>query len=301
VQPLSFKKGDSVCNLCLGRHNLTDDHIPPQCCGNDKAIVARRIYAEELVARQVDARSNNGLKWRTLCRPCNGDIVGRWDPALGEFTKQLEAIVSPTLVLPQVVSFSIRGGAVLRSVLGHVLAAKTKSDAVPADSKIREFLRGLGPLHPNVEVYCWLYPYRPIVVARDFTWVELEGGGSASPGLATVIKFFPLAFLIVDANGKGSVDSRFMTALHSYATLDEKSVIDVSVCRSPIIAPGWPERTMGNHVVLGGQTYIDAVTTVTPDVLPVAPEREVQAEPWPEGDASCLLNDLHAFVNVPKT
>lgn len=108
VQQIVFKKDASICNISLQKQNPTDDHIPPQCCGNDKAIVARRIYADELIAQQVDSKSNDGLKWRTLCRPCNGDLFGRWGDALVDFTKQVEAFVQSRVVRPQRVSFPIR-------------------------------------------------------------------------------------------------------------------------------------------------------------------------------------------------
>ena len=107
------------------------------------------MYAEELIERQVDSKSHNGLKWRTLCRPCNGDIVGRWDPALGDFTKHAEQMLSPRVVLPRSITLKIRGGAVLRSILGHMVAAKTQGDAVPVDAKIREHLLGKSPLDPR--------------------------------------------------------------------------------------------------------------------------------------------------------
>ncbi len=300
VQPLVFRKGDTICNLRLQKRNLTYDHIPPQCCGNDKEVVARRIYADELIARQVDSTSKNGLKWKTLCRPCNGDLVGRWDPALGDFTKQAEAIIAPSLTLPQRVSLAIHGGAVVRSILGHVVAAKTEGDAVPLDAKARDYLLGRAPLDAAMQIYCWLYPYHPIVVSRDFTWVEVEGEGNASPGVATVIKFYPLAFLIVDATGRGTIDTQYMTALHRFAALGDKDTVTVDIWRAPVIHPGWPERAMGNHLVLGGRSYVDSVTTAITPGTAVNPGKQVQAEYWPGGDKSGLLNGLHAFVEVPE-
>lgn len=300
VQQLAFKKGDSICNLCEQKHNLTDDHIPPQCCGNDKAVVARRIYAEELVAKQVEAKSRNGLKWRTLCRSCNGDIIGRWDPALGDFTKQAESIIASTLALPQKITKSIRGGAVLRSLLGHVVGAKTQGDAIPLDAKIRDYLLGQAILDPRVGVYCWLYPYRPIVVSRDFTWVEIEGEGLPSPGLATVIKFYPLAVLFIDSWVNGTLNTDYMTPLHPFAHVDESIETEIEIWRHPIFHPGWPERAMGNHLVLGGRTYVDSVTTDTIGSAAVTPGKQVQAENWPGGDVGNMLNGLHAFVEIPK-
>ena len=190
VDKQSFAKSDGICNLCEQEKELTEDHVPPRCCGNEKAIVARRIYAEELIAQQVDAKSNNGLKWRTLCKVCNGERIGRWDPALGDFTKQVETIISSSsLVLPQKLTMNIRGGAVLRSLLGHVLAAKIQGVAVKIDTKIRDYLLDRTPLDPRVIVYCWVYPYRPIIVARDFTWVEIVGEGGSSPVSTSIIKF----------------------------------------------------------------------------------------------------------------
>lgn len=300
VQPLHFKKGDNFCNICEQKGTLTDDHIPPRCCGNSKAIVARRIYAEQLVARQVDAKSADGLKWRTLCRTCNGDRLGRWDPALGDLASKVMAFISGGPNDPATFQIEFRGGAVLRSILGHTLAAKQQIDAVPIDKKLRDYLMGRAPLDPNIGVYWWLYPFLPTVVARDFTWVEVEGVGGKSPGLATVIKFLPLAFLIVDENASANFDSTKLWPLGPYVALDDDAVVTQAINRMGLVNPGWPERPMGNHLVLGGKTYTDAVTTVAPGGAAIRQGKQIQAESWPGGDQAGILNGLHAFVEVPE-
>lgn len=187
---------------------------------------------------------------------------------------------------------------VLRSLLGHIAAAKTQDDAVKTDDKIRDYLVGGGPLDPAIKVYCWIYPYRPIVVAKDFTFVEVEGEGGKSSGLVSVIKFFPLAFCVLD--GSGDLNAERITTLHEFAKLGSDSLAEIALWRTPIIQPGWPERAMGNHIVLGGRTYVDSVTTVASGGARIMPGKRVQAQEWEGGDKSRLLNGLHAFAEVPE-
>lgn len=298
VQPLSFKKGNNVCNICRNKENLTDDHVPPRCCGNDKEIVARRVYADELIARQVDARSRNGLKFRTICKPCNGDLLGSWDGALGAFAEQARLLLAENLVKPARVHLRIRAGAVLRSVLGHMLSVKVQDDDIPVDGKIRDYLLGRAPLDPSIVVYCWLYPFGPTVISRDFTFVEVVGKGGKSPGIVSVIKFFPLAFCILDARGPHGPGGA-VTPLHQFAELDISTEADIEMFTSPIIHPGWPERAMGNHVVLGGRAHTDSLTTLAPNGATVTPGKRIQAERWLGGD-NAWLRDVHAFAEIPE-
>lgn len=295
IQLLSLKKGNTICNLCRLKKNLTYDHVPPQCCGNDKAIRARRIYAEELVARQVDAKSGNGLKFRTLCKDCNGKLLGPWDAALGEFAESVERIAEPRLELPDQVSISIKAGAVVRSILGHIVAAKVHDDEVTTDARVREYLNGRAPLPASFKVYCWLYPFEGTIVSRDFTFVDLEPPGRKSPGLVSVIKFYPLAFCLID--GDGSLFEDYVSGLHQYAASEPHDTTTIRLLRKPLVQPGYPERAIGNHLVLGGSTYIDSVTTVADGGAFVTPGRRVLAERWESGDTKSF-RELHAFAEI---
>jgi hypothetical protein len=295
VQPLSFKKGNNVCNICRRKSNLTDDHIPPRCCGNDKEISARRIYAEELIAPQVDAKSRNGLKFRTLCKRCNGDLLGAWDGAVGELADQAARIVQPLIALPTTVPIAVRSGAILRSFLGHVVACKVQDDAVPIDQRIRDYLMGLAPLPASIKAYCWLYPFSPTVVSRDFTFVVAEGEGGSSPGIVSVVKFFPLAFCVLD--GQGSLNGNGITELHQFASMEPSDTAAIHLHRAPIVQPGWPERALGNHIVLGGRTYADSVTTVGEEAAIVRPGRRTQTIRWEARDSE-VFKDLHAFAEI---
>jgi hypothetical protein len=297
VQTLSFKKGDNVCNICRQKKNLTDDHVPPQCCGNNQEISARRIYAEELTAPQVDARSQNGLKFRTLCKDCNGKLLGAWDGALGVLAEQAARFVDPLLSLPPKLQIVVQPGAILRSFLGHVVAAKVQDDAVPVDQRIRDYLLNAAPLPASIKAYCWLYPFAPTIVARDFTFVVAEGQGGVSPGIISVVKFFPLAFCVVD--GSGELTGSNTTPLHQYATLAPTDRASLILNRTHVIQPGWPERASGSHIVLGGRTYADSVTTVEEGGAVVPAGKRTQAIRW-EAHDSPVFTELHAFAEVAE-
>jgi len=296
-QQLSFHKGNSICNICRLKANLTRDHVPPKCCGNDKDVVARRIYADEMIAESIDVRARGGLRYKTLCETCNGNkVLGGWDDALGEFTAQVETIVDPALDLPQHVTFHVRAGAILRSILGHIVAAKTQDDDSALDHNIREYLLGRAQLDPEIRVYAWLYPYRPIVVARDFMFFQIAGDGLQVGGLASLIKFYPLAFCVLD-HEHSSIDTHFLTTLHELADTAPDASADLVVWRSPIIDPSWPQRPKGNHMVIAGKTFFDSVTTTEPGGASVTPGTRVVAQRWEGGD-NAVLKGVHAFAEV---
>jgi hypothetical protein len=207
-------------------------------------------------------------------------------------------VVTASIRLPQRIVLRARASAILRSVLGHIVAAKTQDDQVPLDGKIRSYLADSEALDPSIKVYCWLYPFLPIVVARDFTFVVVRQNAEGSPGIVSVLKFFPLAFCVVD--GRGGLNPEGLTTLHEFATRDTNDLIDLTVWRDPLLPPGWPERSQGDHVVLGGRTYIDSVTTLAVGGAKVSDGKRVQAEAWEGGDAARMFNGLHAFVEIPR-
>jgi hypothetical protein len=294
---LSFYKGNSICNICRRRAKLTRDHVPPRCCGNDKDVVAHRIYADEMTAESIDVRARGGLRYKTLCESCNGNnLLGGWDDALGEFTAQVETIVDPALDLDQYVKFHVRTGAILRSVLGHIVAAKTQDDDVSLDQKIREYLLDGAPLDPDIRVYAWLYPYRRIVVARDFLFFNLVGDGGQVGGLASLLKFYPLAFCVLEREHP-NIDTQFLTTFHTHADADPDAKADLVVWRSPIVDASWPQRPKGNHVVIAGKTFFDSVTTAEPGGDTGTPGKRIVAERWEGGD-NAVLKGVHAFAEV---
>ncbi len=148
----------------------------------------------------------------------------------------------------------VQAGAVLRSVLGHLLAAKLDSDDVSTDKLIRDYLNGHA-LSNTLKVYYWLYPYRVTVVARDFSfqdvsnWIVVDG--------ASVLKFFPLAFMVTNA----SVELP-LQPLHGFAWMKatESTTLDMNL--EFTMPQFWPERPNRMHVVTGGAAFSDAICSI---------------------------------------
>lgn len=72
-----------LCGICGTGAKLTDEHIPPQCAGNQRGI---ELFsgADWMDAGGVAEDMKNGQPrpegtlWATLCRTCNVDVLGSW-------------------------------------------------------------------------------------------------------------------------------------------------------------------------------------------------------------------------------
>ena len=135
-----------------------------------------------------------------------------------------------------------------------MLAAKLESDDVDSDKAIREYLDGT-PLSGALGLYVWFFPYHLTVVARDFTFSNV--GQVWRPGFISVLKFFPLAFMMA----AGSADVPF-DSFHQYAACDVGEEIDFSLNLELYMPPFWPERPHRMHAVTGGAAFLDAICTI---------------------------------------
>ena len=125
----------------------------------------------------------------------------------------------------------------------------------------------------------------------------MEGQGTQSPGTLSSLKFFPLAFCVLDGNGVLNIPNA--VDLQGFASLDPSEEREITISRVPAVEDWWPERPRGNHVVLGGRSYIDSITTVAPSSVPnlARPGRQIQAERWEGGD-NAILKQVHAFAEI---
>ncbi|MDP3937472.1 MAG: hypothetical protein Q8R92_04965, partial [Deltaproteobacteria bacterium] len=125
------------CNICQSqRCDLSWEHVPPQ----GSVFLSRvdiRLLFQRAVGKEGDVCiSQNGVKFRTVCRGCNSSI-GRYDRALIEFTQDVRRFVETDLAVPPVVKITTRPTALARAVIGHLLAAKITADESVFDDKLR--------------------------------------------------------------------------------------------------------------------------------------------------------------------
>ena len=184
----------NICNICLKSATLTLDHVPPKA-----ALPVRQVHVKPLFNRaDRSVFSQSGVKYRTLCVTCNRDRLGQsFDKALIAMCKQASRLHRNSALLVQQPTVEIDPGQVLRSVLGHMLAAKDHTPRTKADEQMRAFFMDpastdLGDLH----VFYWAHPDRSIRMMRDTA--VLEFGSSIEVVWCDLLVWYPIGFLVCD-------------------------------------------------------------------------------------------------------
>ena len=153
----------------------------------------------------VHTRSNDGVRYRTLCGYCNNTLLGRYDDDLKALVDAISSFCESRLVLPRLspeLPLRCRPRAVLQSVLGHLLAAKSITDEVgQVDVALRpSILDPAVPIPDWIHVFYWLYPYRAVEVVRDIGMPAVHGRPwGSSFAMFSVLKFYPVGFIVTDA------------------------------------------------------------------------------------------------------
>jgi hypothetical protein len=187
-----FKKYGK-CQLCGIENELTDDHVPPKG-GIDIASVEIRNALTILSQNSKNSYhiSQNGVKFKTICSRCNKYFMGKqYDPVLNSFAKEVGKYVSSRLYLPEEVIIQTKPNAIIRAVLGHLLAAKEKFDENDFDNEVREFLFDITkPIPESINIFYWIFPYKVTVILRDFVMPAVRSNYKMF-GTFNMLKYFP--------------------------------------------------------------------------------------------------------------
>jgi hypothetical protein len=192
-----FHKKDNICNICEKEKRLSVDHVPPQCCPPAKNRLISKLLYQMIGDKSFRPRSiQNGVTFKTICADCNNFLGRKYDKHLGELSRKIESLVESNLILPDSFEVECQPNAVMRSVLGHLLAAKTETDEVVIDKLIRPSIIDPSiPIHEDIHVFYWIYPYEEISIIRDFGMPSVRGCFQEG-GVFNLIKFYPIAFLV---------------------------------------------------------------------------------------------------------
>lgn len=239
------------CNICGSIGKLTEDHTPP------KGVV--RVGQLELlhIAHALSAppeqplgrtkRFQNGVKFRTLCAQCNNNLGAHSDPALIEFSHLVHGIMVSSW--PYSAGY-LKPQNVMRSVLGHLCAQGVDRYAKGQRTEtIAWYLTNLDATLPTgIKIYWWPYPYKHQVLIRDAAYLDIPSGHPVSIWL---MKFFPLAFLVVfDAPESLRFNVDELSACRDCRT---NEVVNMTIdCRRPL-HPYWPEAPSDTSAVLYGE------------------------------------------------
>lgn len=246
----------SRCNLCRRRRRLTWDHVPP------KGSISVTPVEQESVFRRIvggpDHRhyriSQNGVKFQTLCGECNSFLGSRYDLVLSEFSQRLGELLKSDVQLPSVVQIRTQPTALMRGLLGHLLAAKVHIDHTVPDDLFRRFVCNEDALLPeSVKVFYWVFPYPHVIIVRDVAMRAVRGR-SGPWAFFNILKYFPLAYLITDLDAYEGLQE--LTVFRGLASDESAEVpIDLESMRHA----DWPEVTDPGNPIMGGTGFASSV------------------------------------------
>lgn len=251
------RRRNGRCNICGAQGSLTWDHVPPkggielQPVEIDRAAAA---FVSSLAIEKPEI-SHNGLRFRTLCAKCNNERLGaKFDPALNELALAVERFLRTPLSLSPVLHAEAQPNAVVRSILGHLVAARLSSDPGLFDPQVSELiLDDSKRVPPAINVFYWIYPYAQQIVFRDALMPAVRGRYADFQRFG-VLKYFPLAFLITTACAYEGLAS--LTSWRDEPTTFRTQLpIDLRGARDPY----WPETPAPDNWLFGGRDLMESI------------------------------------------
>ena len=242
-EKMEKNKEKYICNICLRNvDKLTDDHIPPKCCGNNGKARYRKTYFVGDKERR-EYISQNGTKFHTICSKCNSLLGSKYDKAIKEF---IDYCLIKINECKDSFSYKTNIGAVIKGVVGHILATTSfeQSSNSTYDQSLREyFLNDVIP--DNYELYLYIYPYKNIVyTAKNLCPIKIKKNKLAKNiplCLVTVLYFYPFAFIFSE---KGSYDGiGLFESLKTNEIRFDKNCNWVNSKVECYLPPFWPLQT----------------------------------------------------------
>jgi hypothetical protein len=254
-----FQKKDKICNICQKEKELSVDHVPPQSCPPAKSRVTSKLLYQMIGNTSFRPRQDqNGVTFKTICSDCNNLLGLKYDWALGNLAQRIESFVESKLSLPDTFEFECQPSAVMRSILGHLLAAKTETDEVVIDGLIRPSVIDPSiPIHNDIHIFYWVYLYEETVILRDFCMPAVRGRFQKF-GFFNLIKFYPLAFLVT--HQLSSYEG--LSSLHQFNQLLPSEKRNIQINLRSTRHSRFPEECSDDNFLAFGRTARDSVHSV---------------------------------------
>lgn len=233
------------CNICLQTKELSWDHVPPKAGIKLSSVEISNIH--DILTGHPEPQkdfSQNGVKYRTICRDCNSKLGRDYDNTLNSLNSTIRLYLKSNLQLLPFTYVRTKPVRLIKAILGHILSAKKAVDNSVFDEKIRNYLfDDIAVLPDDIHILYWIYPFDCTIIQRDFYMPAVRGDISSSI-LCHVLKYFPLAFLISDKE-----DYHGLPSLTKYKSLSVDNEIDLRINLLRVEPLDWPERIDATNVV----------------------------------------------------
>lgn len=258
-RPRTYGKAWGTCNICGTVGKLTFDHVPPKACLPPTAIqlVHVAMMLGTTAAKSSGARyMQSGIKYRTLCGPCNNGLGHSCDPELVRFCGQVSQFIGTSTLLPPYTTVLARPQRFARSVLGHLCALGVdRYRKGPHTEAVRDYLTDYAlPMPGPLRFYYWLYPYRTLVAVRDAVTSRL--GIGQLPVSFWLLKFFPLAIMVTWDEPAGWNFN--VSSLDPWRDVSIDDEVALPVQLTPVVEHLWPEAPEDLRVIMYGEAAVTA-------------------------------------------
>jgi hypothetical protein len=244
------------CNICHEERSLSWDHIPPQGGIRVTSVEMQSIF-RVMISNNTNFKiqeSQNGLKFRTICKQCN-ELLGRmYDPAINDFAIGVGRYLTSSLKFPSVVYYNVKPNLICRGILAHLVAAKIDSHPSIFDEKVCDFILDESRTIPDdIFIYYWLFPYNFIFVIRDIIMPAIRGNFSGQI-FCHLLKYFPIAYLV---GNKPRYEGLLELTQYRKHGLDYEIEIPINLKKAE--HPQWPEMPDRGNILVGGQSLLDSI------------------------------------------
>ncbi len=245
------------CNICGAVGPLTEDHTPPKGCYKPTQVEIQSLLRRlsNTTEGPKSRFSQNGVKYRTLCKHCNNSLLGaKYDPPFIEFVNGASEVLRSTVFLPSTLNIRGQPQAIMRSLLGHLAAQGVdRYRKGPHTEAFRDYILDDSlPLPPSLRVFYWAYPHRSHVMARDAAYLDISTG---APFGIWFLKFFPIGFMLTwdTTNPLPFPVQSFEPWRHA----DYSASVELPFQLSPVPPEHWPEAPTDQSILAFGREAID--------------------------------------------
>jgi len=254
------------CNICSKVKPLSWDHVPPK--GGIELTAMEMENLLYVFTRKKEVRkireSQNGIKFRTICKECNEFLGVNYDTVVNEFAISVGRYLKTQIKLPEMLHHKTKPVRLMRGILGHLLAAKAEFDNVLFDQQVRRFIFDVNEEIPKkIHIFYWVYPYDCTIILRDFGMPSVRGNFK-DIGFYQTLKSFPVAYLVSDKPRYENLLE--LTKYRSYGIDDE---IEIPIQLNRVEHHYWPEIIDRGNLLFGGQSLTGSITA-----LPKASQRK---------------------------
>lgn len=184
-----------TCNVCGKERELSWDHVPPKGSIFSDDVELRSIF-NKYEEKCPKIFSQNGTKFRSICKECNNLIGSKYDVEFNNFVQKLTAGIFNGLDKINVISTFNNPSKIVRALFGHLLASKSEYQCTKYDKLMRTFIFSEDISDPEINIYYWFFPYRRIEIMRDYGRANLS-----NPKLHdffSLLKMYPISFYLTE-------------------------------------------------------------------------------------------------------